>query len=156
MPHAADVAHNATQQIGFSPHSHCFSHSLTHSLTTFIFILLQALPDIYPLKTVRVQCHRRIGIKENQWKRWSLQIQSLLTNRDGTLLDGIYLWKKKVDREFEGVEECSICYSVLHVVDHSLPKVSCNICNNSFHSACLYKWFSNANKSTCPLCRSEF
>ena len=49
-----------------------------------------------------------------------------------------------------------ICYSVLHVVDHSLPKVSCNVCNNSFHSACLYKWFSNANKSTCPLCRSEF
>ena len=121
-----------------------------------LFRSCQMLPDVYPLKTVRVQCRRRIGVKENQWRRWSLQIQSLLTNRDGTILDGVHLWKRNVDREFKGVEECSICYSVLHIVDHSLPKVKCSVCHNAFHSGCLYKWFSNANKSTCPLCRSEF
>ena len=118
--------------------------------------LFGKLLTLYFFIIFRVQCRRRIGVKENQWRRWSLQIQSLLTNRDGTILDGIYLWKKNIDREFKGVEECSICYSVLHVVDHSLPKVNCSVCHNSFHSGCLYKWFSNANKSTCPLCRSEF
>eukprot|EP00605_Chrysophyceae_sp_TOSAG23-4_P000554 GSChrysophyteH1.ASY1.ANO1.624.1 assembled CDS len=34
-------------------------------------------------------------------------------------MDGIQLWKKNVDRELEGVEECSICYSVVHVTDGS-------------------------------------
>tara|TARA_B100000795_G_scaffold255791_1_gene227731 strand:- start:221 stop:1972 length:1752 start_codon:yes stop_codon:yes gene_type:complete len=114
------------------------------------------LPSNWPLKTVKVECRKRIGIKENQWRKWSLQIQSLLTNCDGSIMDGIQLWKKNVDREFEGVEECSICYSVVHVTDGSLPKICCHVCNNSFHSGCLYKWFSNASKSTCPLCRSDF
>jgi len=113
------------------------------------------LPIMWPMKTVKVTCRKRIGVKENQWRRWSLQIHQLLSNCDGTIMDGIRLWKRNVDREFEGVEECSICYSVVHVVDQSLPKMLCHTCHQTFHSSCLFKWFSKANKSTCPLCRSD-
>jgi hypothetical protein len=114
------------------------------------------LPRLFPLKQVKVTCRKRLGIKEERWRRWSLQIVTMLSKRDGSLLDGVQLWKRNVDREFEGVEPCPICYSVLHVTTHALPRVSCDTCHNRFHSACLYTWFKNSSKSTCPLCRSAF
>ena len=72
------------------------------------------------------------------------------------MLDAIDFWKKSVDQEFDGVEVCSICYSVLHPTNHRLPRVPCPTCNNRFHGACLYKWFDSSNKNTCPLCQQAF
>jgi len=66
------------------------------------------------------------------------------------------LWKKNIDAVFEGVEECPICYSVIHVVNNTLPKLVCHTCNHKFHNACLYKWFNTSNKSQCPLCQSPW
>ena len=57
---------------------------------------------------------------------------------------------------FEDVEECPICYTVLHLVNNSLPRMACHTCRNKFHSACLSKWFNTSNKSTCPLCQSPW
>nr|TKW07724.1 hypothetical protein SEVIR_7G326000v2 [Setaria viridis] len=58
--------------------------------------------------------------------------------------------------EFEGAEKCPICCSILHTSDHSLPRLACKTCRHKFHGACLYKWFSTSNKSTCPLCQTPF
>jgi E3 ubiquitin-protein ligase DOA10 len=44
----------------------------------------------------------------------------------------------------------------LHGSSHQLPKLACRTCKKKFHSACLYKWFSTSNNSTCPLCRNLF
>ena len=57
---------------------------------------------------------------------------------------------------FEGVEECPICYTVIHMVNGTLPKLSCHTCKHKFHAACLYKWFNTSNKSACPLCQSPW
>ena len=114
------------------------------------------LPTLFPLKQVKVTCRKRFGIREDRWRRWSLQIVTMLSKRDCSLLDGVLFWKQNVDREFEGVEPCPICYSVVHVTTHALPKIACETCHNQFHSACLYTWFKNSSKSTCPLCRSPF
>ena len=57
---------------------------------------------------------------------------------------------------FEGVEECPICYMIVHPATGHLPKQECKTCHNKFHSACLYKWFSQAQKSNCPLCQTSF
>ena len=72
------------------------------------------------------------------------------------MADALLLWKQNVDREFEGLEACPICYSILHPTDRSLPRVECSTCRNKFHSRCLYKWFQQSHKSECPLCRSAF
>src|SRR5690606_1564400 len=61
-------------------------------------------PDNYPLSVVTVECTKQIGIKQEKWKRWALQIVTLLTKRDGTLIDAVSLWKQNLDKEFEGVE----------------------------------------------------
>jgi hypothetical protein len=51
-------------------------------------------------------------------------------------MDAILLWKQNVDKEFEGIEPCPICFSILHVSNRKLPQLSCNICNNKFHNLC--------------------
>ena len=77
-------------------------------------------------------------------------------HQNGSVLDGLTVWKNNVDKRFEGVEECYICFYVLHGANHQLPKLACKTCKKKFHSACLFKWFSTSNNSTCPLCRNLF
>uniref|UniRef100_A0A4W5QBL7 E3 ubiquitin-protein ligase listerin n=1 Tax=Hucho hucho TaxID=62062 RepID=A0A4W5QBL7_9TELE len=72
------------------------------------------------------------------------------------IMEGLALWKTNVDKRFEGVEDCMICFSVIHGSNYSLPKKACRTCKKKFHSACLYKWFTSSNKSSCPLCRETF
>ena len=76
--------------------------------------------------------------------------------RNGSVLDGLLLWKQNIDKRFQGVEECNICFYVLHGTNYQLPKLACRNCKKRFHPACLYKWFSTSSKSTCPMCRQLF
>jgi len=72
------------------------------------------------------------------------------------VVDAIALWKANVDREFEGVEPCLICYAVISAANGQLPRLSCRTCAVRFHPACLYKWFKTSGKSTCPHCQNAF
>ena len=38
----------------------------------------------------------------------------------------------------QGVEECSICYCILHT-NNELPRRTCRICKKKFHDACLVR-----------------
>lgn len=76
--------------------------------------------------------------------------------QNGSVLDGLQLWKRNVDKHFEGVEECYICYSVLHGSSYQLPRKQCRTCRKRFHAECLYRWFDTSNNSACPLCRNLF
>jgi len=114
------------------------------------------IPPNFPLRNVDVDGRKTHGIPEKRWKRWALQIRLILNSQDGTLLDALILWKENVDKEFEGVEPCPVCYSVLSVKTHELPNLECNVCHNQFHSSCLYKWFSSSGKSQCVLCQQPW
>ena len=96
---------------------------------------------------------------------WFLQLLFLFScfilfswfqNQNGSVVDGLTAWKRNVDKRFEGVEECYICFFILHGSTYQMPKVACPTCKKKFHSACLYKWFSTSQNSTCPLCRNLF
>ena len=78
---------------------------------------------------------------------------SFLSHQDGTLGEAIGYWRMNIDKQFSGKEDCPICLSVIHSVDHSLPRQRCRTCGKVFHAACLYKWFQSS-KATCPMCRS--
>ncbi|CAM6128753.1 unnamed protein product [Calypogeia fissa] len=114
------------------------------------------IPSCYPLRAVEVECTRRLGINETLLRKWILSMAAFLRNQNGAVAEAVQMWKKNVDREFEGVEECPICYSIIHTSNHSLPRLACKTCRHKFHSACLYKWFSTSHQSTCPLCKSPF
>ncbi|CAM8950128.1 unnamed protein product [Rhodiola kirilowii] len=118
--------------------------------------LVIRLPASYPLKPVDVDCIGSLGISEVLQRKWLLSMVSFVRNQNGALAEAISIWKKNFDKEFEGIEECPICYSIIHTANHSLPRLACRTCKHKFHSACLYKWFSTSHKSTCPLCQSPF
>lgn len=57
--------------------------------------------------------------------------------QNGSIMEGLALWKNNVDKRFEGIEDCMICFSVIHGSNYSLPKKACRTCKKKFHSACL-------------------
>ncbi|GAQ92748.1 Zinc finger RING-type domain containing protein [Klebsormidium nitens] len=114
------------------------------------------LPAAYPLRPVEVECTKRIGVSESRLRKWLLSISAFLRHQNGAVSAAVLLWKQNVEREFEGVEECPICYSVIHTTNHALPRLPCKTCKHKFHAACLYKWFASSHKSTCPLCQTPF
>jgi len=118
--------------------------------------LVISLPSNHPLGGLTVETGNRVGVDMSQWRKWMLQLTTFLTYQNGTILGGLNIWKKNVDKRFEGVEECYICFYILHGSNHQLPKLACRTCKKKFHAACLYKWFSTSNQSSCPLCRNLF
>ncbi|KAF6174070.1 hypothetical protein GIB67_020252 [Kingdonia uniflora] len=118
--------------------------------------LVIRLPPSYPLRPVDVDCTRSLGISDVKRRKWLLSMLAFVRSQNGALAEAIRTWKSNFDKEFEGVEECPICYSIIHTADNSLPKLACKTCKHKFHKACLYKWFATSHKSTCPLCQSPF
>lgn len=128
----------------------------TYSVDDICIELIIQLPQNYPLSSITVESGRRVGVAVQQWRNWMLQLNTYLTHQNGSIMEGLALWKNNVDKRFEGVEDCMICFSVIHGSNYSLPKKACRTCKKKFHSECLYKWFTSSNKSTCPLCRETF
>ncbi|XP_049597872.1 E3 ubiquitin-protein ligase listerin [Syngnathus scovelli] len=128
----------------------------TYSVDEIFIELVIQLPQSHPLGSVAVESGRRVGVSVQQWRNWMLQLSTYLTHQNGSIMEGLALWKNNVDKRFEGIEDCMICFSVIHGSNYSLPKKACRTCKKKFHSACLYKWFTSSNKSTCPLCRESF
>ncbi len=86
------------------------------------------IPPLYPLKNVEVETVTRYGVSEAKWKRWVFQIIRLLSVQDGTIIDGVLLWKRNMENELNGVEACPICYSTLHPKFMCLPTLGCPTC----------------------------
>ncbi|XP_056140651.1 E3 ubiquitin-protein ligase listerin isoform X2 [Lampris incognitus] len=128
----------------------------TYSVDDIFIELVIQLPQNHPLGSIMVESGRRVGVAVQQWRNWMLQLSTYLTHQNGSIMEGLALWKNNVDKRFEGIEDCMICFSVIHGSNYSLPKKACRTCKKKFHSACLYKWFTSSNKSTCPLCRETF
>ncbi|GAB0100222.1 hypothetical protein DMENIID0001_162270 [Sergentomyia squamirostris] len=127
----------------------------TYSIDEARMELTVTLPPNYPLGPVKVDGGKQIGGRL-QSRVVVMQLTIFLTHQNGTINDGLSLWKRNLDKKFEGVEECYVCYSVIHQDTCQLPKLTCKTCRKKFHGPCLYKWFSTSNKSTCPICRNIF
>ncbi|CAJ1970731.1 unnamed protein product [Sphenostylis stenocarpa] len=73
--------------------------------------LVIRLPASYPLRPVDVDCTRSLGISETKQRKWLMSMMLFGRNQNGALAEAIGIWKRNFDKEFEGVEECPICYS---------------------------------------------
>ncbi|XP_046741676.1 E3 ubiquitin-protein ligase listerin isoform X2 [Diprion similis] len=113
------------------------------------------LPINHPLGPVTVELGQHAGGAAN-WRNCHMQLSIFLTHQNGSIWDGLTLWKNNLDKRFSGVEECYICFSIVHATTNQIPKLSCHTCRKKFHTPCLYKWFSTSQKSTCPICRNIF
>lgn len=130
--------------------------AVEYKIEDFCVEIFVSLPESYPLQAPVIEEGKRARVDAAQWRRWLLQLSVFVANQNGSLMDGLLLWKANLDKHFAGVDDCMICFSVIHSSNHSLPKMVCRTCKKKFHSACLYKWFNTSAKSTCPLCRNIF
>jgi hypothetical protein len=118
--------------------------------------LIIKLPASMPLKAPEAECKRSVGVNEAQLRKWLLSITAFLRNRNGAIADALRLWKRNVDTEFEGHDDCLICYSIIQPSTGQLPKLGCRTCKKKYHGTCLYKWFHSSGKSNCPHCQSPW
>jgi hypothetical protein len=112
------------------------------------------IPADFPLHGVEIRDIQRVGITEAKWRSWLLAVQQLITGQNGLIFDALSLFKRNAEVQFQGLDECAICYSIISPMDRSLPTKPCKTCKNKFHAGCLFKWISTSGASTCPLCRS--
>ncbi|ORX49998.1 hypothetical protein BCR36DRAFT_583608 [Piromyces finnis] len=122
---------------------------------SYLDIIIRIPPD-YPLKQVHIDGGQKTGVQESRWRSWLLSSSAVMVAQNGNIMDSILVFYNNVKLHFEGVEECTICYSIIGVIDRQLPNKRCRTCKNKFHAACLHKWFQTSNQATCPLCRSQF
>jgi hypothetical protein len=116
-----------------------------------------SVPRNFPLQKLKISCDSRTASAwAAKWRRWEVQMLALLTTQRGSFADAVRMWKDNMDKEFEGVEPCPVCYSVIAIGDKSLPRLSCPVCRNKFHSSCLFRWFQSSGNSKCPMCRADF
>ncbi|CAH0381774.1 unnamed protein product [Bemisia tabaci] len=127
----------------------------TYTLEEIAMEVSITLAQNHPLGMVRVES-TKAAMSSQHWHNWLKQLTIFLTHQNGSIWDGLMSWKSNIDKRFEGVEECYICFSILHVTSYELPRKNCRTCHKKFHLQCLYKWFMTSNKSTCPICRNLF
>eukprot|EP00803_Ostreobium_quekettii_P005329 evm.model.scf_804.2 EVM.evm.TU.scf_804.2 scf_804:8274-25915(+) len=123
---------------------------------TSMLELVIKLPSCTPLKPAEVECQNKVGVNDTQLRKWLLSIAAFMWHQNGSLLEAVSLWKQNVDRAFQGVEPCLICYSVVHPSNRETPRLRCATCSVQFHGACLYRWFRQSGKSQCPHCQSPW
>ncbi|KAL4457478.1 hypothetical protein ABPG75_012343 [Micractinium tetrahymenae] len=114
------------------------------------------LPASMPLRPPELECRRKVGVSEGRLRKWLLSISAFLRMQNGSVAEAISLWKRNVDKEFEGQEECLICYSIIQPTNGQLPRLGCRTCRKRFHGTCLYKWFKSSSQSNCPHCQSPW
>jgi E3 ubiquitin-protein ligase listerin len=118
--------------------------------------LVIKLPASMPLKAPEAECKKSVGVSEARLRKWLLSITAFLRNRNGAIADALRLWKRNVDTEFEGHDDCLICYSIIQPSTGQLPRLACRCCRKKYHGTCLYKWFHSSGKSNCPHCQSPW
>lgn len=61
-----------------------------------------------------MNCASKVGVSEAVIRKWMLSISTLLATEDNSILDALLLYKSSLDKHFEGIEVCPICYSLFH------------------------------------------
>ena len=119
--------------------------------------LLLRLSPVHPLTPPTVELTSdSLRIAPQLLKRWQLQVTSSLLSSSRSIGSAVEGWYTNVDGHLSGVEECPVCYSVVHGTHGVLPRMRCAQCGKRYHSVCLYTWFEKSGHSSCPLCRGSF
>lgn len=110
--------------------------------------LLIRFPGSYPLKPVEIEgTGSRAGVSDAKWKAWILNITAVMMTQNGKVYDAVAVWHRNVTLHYQGVEECAICYSIVGVIDRTLPSRTCKTCKHKFHNGCMSKWLKTSGQN---------
>lgn len=116
------------------------------------------VPEAFPLRmAVAEQPEKMPGIPPKRIRNWMLQARQVLSGpRPPCVGRAMLMWARSFALFFDGVEDCPICYNVVHLSTQTIPRKPCPTCKHKFHNECLYHWFKTSGKTTCPLCNQPF
>ncbi|KAK2159778.1 hypothetical protein LSH36_146g00025 [Paralvinella palmiformis] len=74
----------------------------TYTVEELTMELVVTLPNNHPLGQITVECGKRIGVATAQWRNWMLQLTTFLHRQNGSILDGLTLWRRNVNKSTNG------------------------------------------------------
>jgi len=126
----------------------------TYSLDDVELRLFLELPPSLPLSAPSMGDSHASGVSSRLYDGWKHGLKSVLAYSNTPLTGSLHTWKENLQRKYQGVEPCYICYCIMQ--NQTLPAATCRTCKHKYHSSCLYHWFSKSKKSSCPMCRSAW
>lgn len=108
-----------------------------------------SIPINFPHKHAKIEFD---GSSKNM--KFYHQLNEIL-GRTSKFVEIFIVWKIDIDNRLMGYNECLICYFIMDPMYKTLPEFKCEVCNNSFHKKCIYKWAAETRKPLCPFCRSD-
>ncbi|QPH19617.1 hypothetical protein C2857_004899 [Epichloe festucae Fl1] len=90
------------------------------------------VPASYPIDGVTVSSLNRVAVNERKWQSWIMTTQGAITLANGSIIDGLQVFKRNIMAALQGQSECAICYSMISE-DKRMPDKKCTTCNNLFH-----------------------
>lgn len=152
IPLIVEKMSNPDRKIIFDHNISSRTIKISYSERGFTATLSFTFSQQYPLIIPKVNIPNVVGISKKQNSNWLISVIKAVRYKNVT--HAILTWVNNLSLYLDGIEDCLICYSIVHPQYRSLPRKRCNTCNNIFHSECIYKWFRTSNKVTCPLCIS--
>lgn len=113
------------------------------------------IPKTYPFERMSLVDTQRVVLTEKVWNAVMMAVLGNIMLNNGTIVEGIELFRRNITAQMKGMEECSICYSYVSS-DKKMADRKCAQCKHPFHGKCLFQWFSTSNQNTCPLCRNAW
>jgi len=115
-------------------------------------------PEAFPLRVAIAEPPDKMpGIPKPRVRNWMLQARQVLAGSKSLGVSrAMLMWARSFALFFDGVEDCPICYNVVHLTTQTIPRKPCPTCKHKFHNECLYHWFKTSAKTTCPLCNQPF
>ncbi|CAD5229048.1 unnamed protein product [Bursaphelenchus okinawaensis] len=149
---------NVKKKTGFSVRSRTATKEIVarYQVEELTLETIIKLPDDYPLSQVTIVHDKRNIISKGMTHKLHLNLFSYVNTRNGAICDAVLQWKKNVEKQLEGVEDCAICMMTVSSRNYRMPDLKCRQCTKKFHSDCMLKWIQTSTAPTCPLCRNEF
>eukprot|EP01071_Lankesteria_metandrocarpae_P009495 Lankesteria_metandrocarpae@DN5205_c0_g1_i1.p1 len=121
--------------------------------------LVLTFSDRHPLRVPGVTLEHMFGLPKSRLLNWRLACLRSLSGEDArgvSVFDVLWAFCENICYFFEGLDDCPICFSVIHLQSRTLPRKMCSTCKAKFHADCIHRWFRTSKKLTCPLCASLF
>ncbi|KAL4073539.1 hypothetical protein J3A83DRAFT_4370818 [Scleroderma citrinum] len=130
---------SATENLSIKVSSALNEVTASYTVDDQVLELSIRMPNDWPLHRFDVRDTKMVGVSEDRWRAWVLGVQQTVWQQNSRIVDALTLFAKNVSLHFAGQVECAICYSIISVMDASLPQKPCRTCKNRFHAGCLYK-----------------
>ena len=75
--------------------------------------IMITLPSDWPLSPPKIEGIKSVGVNSSEWRLWLFQLEQALATGAG-LVAGLRRWSGYLQKKFDGLEECYICYSIIY------------------------------------------